>query len=190
VIESENPFVAFTSIGGTPFEILLEYERLAQAHVAGAAEQVEAPGLWRGIAFRIGARNLMSGIAEVNEILTLPAMTAIPGTKPWLLGVANVRGNLVAIVDLRGFVEGERTPITDRSRVLVARQQGGSVGLLVDEVLGQRNVTEENAPVEVDTTDDQYARYIARRYELGGAIWGVFSMNALVRTPEFQQAAA
>ena len=191
MIESEHNYSGFASgIGGTPFEILLEYERLAQAHVAGAAEQVEAPGLWRGIAFRIGARNLMSGIAEVNEILTLPAMTSIPGTKPWLLGVANVRGNLVAIVDLRGFVEGDRTPITDRSRVLVARQQGGAVGLLVDEVLGQRNITEENVPVDVDTSEDQYARYIARRYELGGAIWGVFSMNALVRTPEFQQAAA
>lgn len=190
MIEREHPFGGFGGVGGTPFEILLEYERLAQAHVAGAAEQVEAPGLWRGIAFRIGARNLMSGIAEVNEILTLPAMTSIPGTKTWLLGVANVRGNLVAIVDLRGFVEGDRTPITDRSRVLVARQQGGAVGLLVDEVLGQRNVTEENLPVDIDTTEDPYARYIARRYELGGAIWGVFSMSALVRTPEFQQAAA
>ena len=174
----------------TPFEILLSYERAAQAHVAGAAEAAEAPGLWRGIGFRIGDRYLVSGIAEVNEILTLPAMTPIPGTKPWLMGVANVRGNLVAVVDLRGFLEGSRTPIGDRSRILVARQPGGAVGLLVDEVLGQRSFTDENIPLVDSVADDRYGRFVTRRYDLGGTVWGVFSMAALVKTPEFSQAAA
>ena len=172
-----------------PFEALVDFERRAAAHVAGAAEQVEAPGLWRGIAFRIGERRLMSGIHEVNEILMMPAMTPVPGTKPWLLGVANIRGNLVAVVDLRSYLEGERTPIVDRSRLLLARQTGGAVGLLVDEVLGQRNVTDENIPLDEGEDDERYARYIPRRYELDGRIWNVFSMTTLVKTPGFIQAA-
>ncbi len=173
-----------------PFDILLDFERRAQAHVAGAAEQVEAPGLWRGIGFRIGQQLMVSAIAEVNEILTMPAMTVIPGTKPWLLGVANIRGNLIAIIDLRAFVEGGRSVINDRSRVLVARQQGGAVGLLVDEVLGQRNLTDENLPLVEPAGDERYGRYISRRYDFGGQSWGVFNMASLVKTPEFQQAAA
>jgi twitching motility protein PilI len=172
-----------------PFEALADFERRAAAHVAGAAEQVEAPGLWRGIAFRIGDRRLMSGIHEVNEILMMPAMTPVPGTKPWLLGVANIRGNLVAVVDLRNYLEGERTPIIDRSRLLLARQPGGAVGLLVDEVLGQRNVTDENIPLDEGEDDERYARYIPRRYELDGRVWNVFSMTTLVKTPGFIQAA-
>lgn len=177
-------------IHATPFDVLLEYERLAAAHVAGAAEQIEAPGLWRGIAYRIGRMTLVSGIAEVNEILPMPPLTVIPGTRSWLLGVANIRGNLIAIVDLRNYFEGERTPVNDRSRVLVARQHGGAVGLLVDEVLGQRNLTDENMPLAEPEPDQRYRRYIARRYDFGGTIWGVFSMATLVKTPEFQQAAA
>ena len=178
------------AIASTPFAILLDYEQRAQAHVAAAAEQAEAPGLWRGIGFRIGEYQMVSGIAEVNEILTMPAMTAIPGTKTWLMGVANVRGNLVAVVDLRGFLEGSRTPIGDRSRILVARQPGGAVGLLVDEVLGQRTFTDENIPLAEPVTDERYGRFVARRYDLNGTIWGVFSMALLVKTPEFSQAAA
>jgi len=174
----------------TPFEILLSYERAAQAHVAGAAEAAEAPGLWRGIGFRIGERHLVSAIAEVSEILNMPQLTAIPGTKPWLLGVANVRGNLVAVVDLRGFMEGSRTPIGDRSRVLVARQPGGAVGLLVDEVLGQGSFTDENTALVETVAEDRYGRFVTRRYDLDGAAWGGFSMAALVKTPEFSQAAA
>jgi len=172
------------------FEILLEYERLSFEHAAGVAEQVEAPGLWRGIGFRIGSTRYIGGIQDVNEILFMPSLTPVPGTKSWLLGVANVRGNLVPVVDLRGYVEGERTPIGDRSRVLVARQSGGNIGLLVDEVLGQRNLTDENAPLEDAEQDPRYAPFVTSQYELDGAVWCVFNLAGLVRKTDFLQAAA
>ena len=111
----------------SPFEALADYERRSLAHVAGMPEQIEAPGLWRGIGFRIGQRYLVSGINEVNEILTPPALTIVPGTRGWLLGVANVRGNLVPVIDLKQYLEGERTQATDSSRVLLVRQAGGKL---------------------------------------------------------------
>lgn len=182
---------SFAPFAGTnAFDALLDFERRAAEHVAGAAEQVEAPGLWRAIGFRLGTRNLLSGINEVNEILLMPSITPVPGVKPWLLGVANVRGNLVAIVDLRGYIEGTRTPVNDRSRVLLARQAGSSVGLLVDEVLGQRNITDENVPLETGEEDERYERYITRQYDLGEKIFGIFSMSSLVKSPDFIQAAS
>ena len=174
----------------SPMDVLFDYERRAAEHVAGAAEQVEAPGLWRGIGFRLGERLLLSGIHEVNEILQIPPLTLVPGTKPWLLGVANVRGNLVAVVDLRGYLEGGRTPIGDRSRLLLARQPGGTVGLLVDEVLGQRNLTDENVPLDEGEDDERYEPFVPGRYDLGGTVWGIFRMTTLVKMPDFVQAAA
>lgn len=174
----------------SPFDALAEYERRSLAHVAGVPEQIEAPGLWRGIGFRIGSRYLVSSINEVNEILTFPSLTLVPGTRPWLLGVANVRGNLVPLIDLKLYLEGERTQVTESSRVLLARQAGGSVGLLIDEVLGQRNFSQEQRADAVGEEDDRYARFVAEKYQLGEVHWGLFSMAALVRTPDFAQAAA
>jgi twitching motility protein PilI len=174
----------------TPFEVLADYERRSLAHIAGMPEESEAKGLWRGIGFRVGMRYLVSSIAEVNEILTFPQLTVVPGTRPWLLGVANVRGNLVPIVDLRSFVEAERTQLIDSSRVLIIRQHGGSVGLLVDEVLGQRNFSDEQRAEAEAESDARYGRFVPERYQLGDVLWGLFSMSALVRTPEFLQASA
>src|SRR5579885_287831 len=174
----------------SPFEALDDYERRSRADTAGLPEQIEAPGLWRGIGFRIGARYLVSSINEVNEILTLPVLTVVPGTRPWLLGVANVRGNLVPVIDLKQYLEGERTQLTDSSRVLLVRQQGGSVGLLVDEVLGQRNFSEEQRAEAVGEDDERYGRFVGEKYPLGDVHWGQFSMSALVRSPDFMQAAA
>jgi twitching motility protein PilI len=173
----------------SPFDVLTDYERRSLAHVAGMPEQIEAPGLWRGIGFRIAQRYLVSSIGEVNEILTFPALTIVPGTRPWLLGVANIRGNLVPVVDLKAFVEGERAVVADTSRVLLVRQQGGTVGLLVDEVLGQRNFSDEQRMDAIGEEDARYGRYVLESYQLGEVQWGMFSMVALARTPEFQQAA-
>ena len=174
----------------SPFEALADYERRSLAHVAGMPEQIEAPGLWRGIGFRIGQRYLVSGINEVNEILTPPALTIVPGTRGWLLGVANVRGNLVPVIDLKQYLEGERTQITDASRVLLVRQAGGSVGLLIDEVLGQRSFSEEQRAEAIGEDDERYGRFVGEKYPLGEMHWGQFSMATLVRTPDFVQAAA
>lgn len=178
-----------SSLPDDPFELLLAYEAGARAHSARAAEQAEAPGLWRGIGYRVGRHWLISSINEVNEILTLPPMTPVPGTKSWLLGVANIRGNLAAIVDLKQFLEGERTMVSERSRVLLARQSGGLVGLLIDEVAGQRNLTDENRPSEEVEDDPRYRPFVRARFEVDGRTWGVFSMAALTRLPEFRQAA-
>ena len=174
----------------SPFEALADYERRSLAHVAGMPEQIEAPGLWRGIGFRIGQRYLVSGINEVNEILTPPALTIVPGTRGWLLGVANVRGNLVPVIDLKQYLEGDRTQITDASRVLLVRQAGGSVGLLIDEVLGQRSFSEEQRAEAIGEDDERYGRFVGEKYPLGEMHWGQFSMATLVRSPDFVQAAA
>ncbi|HEU4665952.1 MAG TPA: chemotaxis protein CheW [Dokdonella sp.] len=182
--------MAAQNVSATPYEVLAEYEQRSLAHAAGAPEQVDAPGLWRGIGFRIGDRHFVSSIAEVNEILTPPVVTLVPGAKSWLLGVANVRGNLVPVVDLRDFVGGGRSPSTETTRVLVVRQHGGSVGLLVDEVQGQRSFSEEQLTAAVGEADERYSHYVGENVQLGDVQWGLFSMAALVRSAHFQQAAA
>lgn len=174
-----------------PFAVLAEYERLSLEHVAGLPEQMSAPGLWRGVGYRIGRQRLASGFDEVVEILPMPNLTPVPGAQPWMLGVANMRGNLLPVVDLKWFLEGERTVVHEGQRMLVVRQPGGDVAVLIDELYGQRSF---NEPQLVDAAElgagDRYSHFIERAYRLNDQPWGVFSLERLARTPEFRQAAA
>lgn len=173
----------------TPFEVLARYERLSLAHASDTRDrQMDAPGLWRGIGFRVGTRFLVSGIDEINELLAVPVLTPVPGTQPWLLGVANVRGNLVPVIDFARFLFGERTQSSDRSRLLIVRQGGGSVALLVDEVLGQRTVDEGQRREAEREDDPRLMRFAQDR--VGDQHMAIFSMSRLVRAPDFRQAAA
>lgn len=159
------------------------------AHVVGAQQQADAPGVWRGIGFRIGQRHLLGAIGDVNEILTVPSLTLVPGTKEWLLGVANVRGNLIPVVDMAAFVDGVAAQLSENSRLLLVRQPAGSVGLLVDEVFGQRTVASEQLSAVSEEADPAISRYVRERVQSGSFDWGLFNLSALVRSVEFQQAA-
>jgi twitching motility protein PilI len=173
-----------------PFQVLAEYERLSLAHVAGLPEQLDAPGLWRGVGYRLGQRRLASGFDEVVEILPLPQVTPVPGAQPWMLGVANIRGNLLPIVDLKQFLEGERTVLHESQRVLIVRQPGGDVAVTIDELFGQRSFVDEQKIDAAPLSEGRYAHFIDRAYQHADIQWAIFSLERLARTPEFRQAAA
>ena len=174
----------------SPFLALADYEQRSLAHVAGLPEQLDAPGLWRGVAYRVGRYRLASGFDEVVEILPLPSLTHVPGALPWLLGIANIRGSLLPVVDLKQFLEGERTVLHERQRVLVVRQPGGDVAVTIDELYGQRSFIEAQAIDASALMDGRYAHFVDRAYRMNDQDWGVFSLERLARTPEFRQAAA
>ncbi|GAB3105392.1 chemotaxis protein CheW [Lysobacter terrae] len=178
----------------SPFELLADYERRSLEHVAGLPEQLDAPGLWRGVGYRVGSVRLASGFDEVREILPLPPITQVPGAQPWMLGVANVRGNLLPIVDLKQFLAGERTVLHESQRVLLVRQPGGDVAVLIDELFGQRSFNESQKLAEPQADEDprypgRYMHFVDRAYRVGEQDWGIFSLDRLARTPEFRQAA-
>ena len=174
----------------SPFVVLADYEQRSLAHVAGLPEQLDAPGLWRGVAYRVGSHRLASGFDEVIEILPMPALTQVPGSQAWMLGVANVRGTLLPVVDLKQFLEGERTVLHESQRVLVVRQPGGDVAVTIDELFGQRSFVEGQGIDAGALSEGRYAHFIDRAYRMNEQDWGVFSLERLARTPEFRQAAA
>ncbi|WP_202844453.1 chemotaxis protein CheW [Luteimonas saliphila] len=173
-----------------PFAMLLEFEQRSLAHVAGLPEQFDAPGLWRGIGYRLGERRLASAFDDVLEIVPMPPVTPVPGAQAWMLGVGNVRGNLLPIVDLKQFLEGERTVLHETQRVLIVRQPDGDVAVTIDELFGQRSFHDEQQVEPDGVAEGRYAHFVERAYRLADQTWGVFSLSRLARTPEFRQAAA
>ncbi|RZA14536.1 MAG: chemotaxis protein CheW, partial [Lysobacteraceae bacterium] len=109
---------------------------------------------------------------------------------PWMLGVANVRGTLLPIVDLKQFLEGERTVLHESQRVLVVRQPGGDVAVTIDELYGQRSFVDSQGIETAVVAEGRYAHFVDRAYRMNEQDWGVFSLDRLARTPEFRQAAA
>lgn len=174
----------------SPFDILAEYERRSLAHVVQLPARELAPDMWRGVGYRIGDKYLASEFREVVEIVPLPPITPVPGAQPWMLGIGNMRGSLFPVVDLKLFLEGEHSALQEGQRVLIMRQAGGDVALIIDELYGQRSFPLDQAIDPASLAQGRYTNFIERAFHADGQEWGIFSLSLLSRTPEFRQAAA
>ncbi|HEY0722370.1 MAG TPA: chemotaxis protein CheW [Gammaproteobacteria bacterium] len=174
-----------------PILLLQALELKAKRAAHGLPQQMDIQSTWDAIGFGLMGQRLVVAMNDVREILTPPAMTRIPGARTWVLGVANVRGNLMPILDLRGFLTNEPEGTKRRSRVLVVSRRGVTAGLMVDEVYGMRHfLDEEFSPHHVDGKGTPLENYLVGSYRQTGEQWGIFDMNKLFETPEFMKVAA
>ena len=172
------------------FNKLLEYEQRAIDFQPGKGEGIQRRGEWAGVVFSIGDSRLTCSIDRVREFLPPPPVTRVPGTKPWILGLANVRGDLVTVVDLSFYLGGNRTRITVRSRLLAASLRGRPVGLLVDEVFGQQSFASDEASQSKISENSPLHDYVNKQFESKKEVWQVLDLDALFGTPEFLNGAA
>jgi twitching motility protein PilI len=179
------------SLRDKPFELLRELERLARATLTGQGRDAANEREWVGVAFRMSAENFLVAREETREVLGFPSVvTRVPGAKPWIRGIANVRGQLLPVVDLRAFLGGGMTSTNRSTRVLVAHHREVPAGLLVDEVLGFRRFADGEFSGAPPPTIARCERYLAGAFRRGAESWPVFSLRTLLESTEFLQAAS
>ncbi|MBI2569371.1 MAG: purine-binding chemotaxis protein CheW [Candidatus Schekmanbacteria bacterium] len=94
------------------------------------------------VTFHLAGERYALDIAGVREILDLPTITPIPLTPPFVQGVVNVRGEIIACIDPAGILGLQRTASTESPALLVAMCGKRCLALVVDAVTGVRHVPE------------------------------------------------
>ena len=131
---------ALRSLRERPFELLREIDRRARAAAQGQPESIAAGAEWVGVAFRLGGEAFLLAREETREVLAYPAsVTRVPGARPWIRGLSNVRGQLLPVIDLRAFLGAGATSVTRSSRVLLANHREVPAGLVVDAAFTKAN---------------------------------------------------
>lgn len=172
-----------------PYERLRRLRERGEARDAALPAQDDSREEWSGVGFRIGGRRFVGAMGEVTEILAYPDLSRIPHSKAWVRGIANVRGNLLPVMDLSGYLGRGRVTLNRSSRVLVIDQEGVVAGLLVEEVLGLRRFYIEQWRGDPGDEDVAVAPYITGLFQRDDGAWPVFSMARLARHPEFLKVA-
>jgi len=174
-----------------PFELLAELERRGR-NATASPEAIAAAGReWVGVAARMAGELYLVAREEAREVLSVPApLTRVPGAKPWLLGLASVRGQLYPVIDLRQFLGGGVTPLSRTTRIIITSHRDMPAALVVDEVLGFRRFTETEFSGAVPVTIVPCARFLAGSFQHESAQWPVLSMRRLLEDPAFAAAAA
>src|ERR1700761_1882695 len=169
------------SLWDRPFELLAELDRGGGAASAQVSQEGTAGREWVGVALRLAGDLFLVAREETREVLGIPASTTrVPGAKPWIRGLANVRGQLLPIIDLRQFLGSGVTPITRNTRIVVVNPREIPAGLIVDEVLGFRRFAEAEFIGEAPPTVARCERYLAGAFRRAQEQWPVISLRNIL----------
>ena len=173
-----------------PFELLQEIERRSRAAHSGQGAG-SAPAEWVGVGFRIGEEQFVASREQVREVLMLPdAVTRVPGARRWLLGIANLRGHLLPLIDVKLLLGSGRTTLRRTTRVISVNHREVPAGLVVDEVLGFRRFMDHEFTNEAAETIVRCDRFLGGSSPRGEESWPLFNVFDLVESNMFLQAAA
>jgi purine-binding chemotaxis protein CheW len=125
------------------------------------AEQVEAPeDELEVLTFSLGNELYAIGSEHVAQVLPLNQYTPLPGTPAYVLGIVNVRGRIVSVLDLRVLFELPIGGLAERSFLLILHSAEMEFGLLIDRILGIGKIQREALQKDVANLSGVRANYL------------------------------
>jgi len=95
----------------------------------------------------------------IKETLKLNKFTVLPAAPDFLVGVFNLRGKIISIINIKEFFGLSDEKITDLNRVIVMQQNDLIFGILVDRIEGIINIDEKQLTKEITTLNDMRKKY-------------------------------
>lgn len=170
--------------------LLHDMERRSRQRAAGLGQQAPAGQSWTAIAFRIGSRHFVTPLNETREVFPVPEqITPVPKSQRWVLGIVNLRGELLPVFDLNQFLHDKAFKLNKRSRIIVINDSDTISGVAVDEVFGLKHFQQQPAPLPAAETTE-LAPYLTGMIHQQEIDWQVFSFRHLISDPRFLNAAA
>jgi len=95
-------------------------------------------GMEQFVLFSLGEQTYAAPIANVFELSLPPELIVVPNTPKWILGVSNMRGEIISVVDFKGFLNIEPDSLKKPGRMIIAqtRDKQMTIGLMVDGING------------------------------------------------------
>lgn len=145
-------------------------------------EKAAAPRL-RHVVFSVAGRPCAVPIGALLEIGQVPPLTRIPGVPPWVAGVANLRGEVLAVFDLPGLLGFEPLERPALSSMLVARDGSseGKAGFLVEGLHGALSVPEDSIDGGSAPLDPRFAAVARGFVEREGEPVALVDLEAVFR---------
>ncbi|GAB6040246.1 chemotaxis protein CheW [Endothiovibrio diazotrophicus] len=145
----------------------------------------------RWVTFRLAEETYGVNVMQVQEVLRVTEIAPVPGAPHYVLGIINLRGNVVTVIDTRTRFGLEPKEIDDSSRIVIIEAENKQVvGILVDsvsEVVDLRSSEMEAAP---NVGTEESAQFIQGVASVGGDLLILVDLNKLLSDEEWMEVAS
>lgn len=139
------------------------------------------------VTFRLEDETYGINVMQVQEVLRYTEIAPVPGAPDYVLGIINLRGNVVTVIDTRarfGLMSGE---VSDNSRIVIIEAEKQVIGIMVDsvaEVVYLKSSEIDSAP---NVGTDESAKFIQGVSNRSGELLILVDLNKLMSDDEWDE---
>jgi purine-binding chemotaxis protein CheW len=126
-------------------------------------------------------------VMQVQEVLRVTEIAPVPGAPDYVLGIINLRGNVVTVIDTRTRFGLPSTELDDNSRIIVIESEKQVVGILVDAVAEVVELRESEIDVAPNVGTEESSRYIQGVATREEGLLILVDLNKLLTDEEWQE---
>jgi purine-binding chemotaxis protein CheW len=152
------------------------------------AHAIEDP-LLQWVTFRLGQETYGINVMQVQEVLRMTEIAPVPGAPNYVLGIINLRGNVVTVIDTRSRFGLPPAEDTDSTRIVIIEAADNIVGIRVDSVAEVVNLRSSEIETAPNVGNDESSKYIQGVYSRDGDILILVDVNKLLTEEEWGEVA-
>lgn len=140
----------------------------------------------RVLAFRLGTEHYCIDIRDAREVFKPSSITKVPNAPGFVLGVTNLHGAIVPLVDVRYFLGLEQKEGLAGTKTITTEINGNHVGIVVDDVDEARDIEEELVQPPLATIKGRLAEFTKGQIELGRQILIIIDIKKILNCEEIE----
>jgi len=153
-------------------------------------DDLQEDEILRWVTFELEDETYGINVTDVREVLRFSEIAPVPGAPNYVIGIINLRGNVVTVIDTRRRFGLNSKDVDDQSRIVIIEVDGQEVGILVDsvaEVVDIKNSAIEPAP---NVGNEDTSRYITGVTSMDGELLIIVDLKKILSESELQEVAS
>ena len=152
-----------------------------------ANEKVDNDEVLQWVTFKLDSETYGINVMQVQEVLRYSEIAPVPGSPTYVLGIINLRGNVVTVIDTRQRFGLNPADITDNTRIVIIEAEKQVIGILVDSVAGVVYLKASEIDEAPNVGNDDSARFIQGVSNREGELLILVDLNQLLSDDEWDE---
>lgn len=142
------------------------------------------------VTFKLEGEKYGIKVMQVQEVLRMNEIAPVPGAPDYVLGIINLRGNVVTVIDTRRRFGLPVKEAEDATRIVIVEAENQIIGILVDSVAEVANLRTSEIETAPNVGNDESSKYIQGVSSQEGELLILVDVNKLLTDEEWEEVAA
>lgn len=162
--------------------LLAEDDDLSQSLETTAKKDVQ-----RVLVFSLGQENYAIDVAEAREVFRPERITRVPNTPDFITGLANLRGQLIPLIDIRHLIGLPTNEMSKETRAIMTDIRTAPVGVIVDRIKETREIAKEEIQPPLATIKGKLADFTKGEIRLATGILTLLDLNRVLGCEDLEE---